>query len=166
MIYGVGPGGVLAITPSATASFMTTQPSGRQYLSRITSPAGCDILDAYFLVDPAAPWPKPIERALRPVIVIVGDDPGTADGLGGPSAWRCTSRLRYWPRAAMVHVAAGDDAHYAEVTAAALKVGRVVLVETTSSQAEKWKERLACQRTLMILPRGGVHPIPTAEAMR
>ena len=104
-------------------------------------------------------------RASRPAIVIIGDDPGNADGFGGPDHWRCTARLRRWTRAAFVHAAGAEPEHYSAAVMAARRVGRLTLIESTSKHALAWAERLACPRTTLLLPRTGQHPICEAEAV-
>jgi hypothetical protein len=163
MILGASGGRVAVLTVGAAERMM---PGGdRKYdpIKRLIGPAGADVIDVCFLIDPGMAWPKEIELARRPCVVVLGDDPGTPGGQGGALAWRCTPRLRRWTRAAMIHGAAAEPEHYAEVVRATLKVGRVALIETTSANVPGWVDALRCPRTLLVLPRGGLHPVPEKE---
>jgi hypothetical protein len=165
MILGAASGKVATITAADAARFMSTGDPKYDAIKRITGPAGADVIDAVFLIDPGMAWPRDIERLRRPVVAIVGDDPGTPWGQGGAPAWRCTTRLRRWTRAAMLHGAAATPDHYSAVVQATLRLGRCTLIETTSANLEGWADALRCPRMLVVLPRGGLHPIPEAEAV-
>jgi len=165
MIYMCAQKHVAQVPGDEAIRFLAARSAQEQFLSTLISPAIADLIDAWFLVDPSVPWPKAIEHARRPTVVIVGDDPGASDGLGGPDAWRCVRRLRRWTRAAMIHGAGGQPEHYAEVTRAAMKVGRVALVESTSRHALAWRAAIGCPRSLLLIPREGLsHPLVQAEA--
>ena len=165
MIYMCARNHVLKVPGGDAIRFLAARAPQEQFLSTLISPAIADLIDAWFLVDPSVQWPKAIEHARRPAIAILGDDPGNPDGLGGPDAWRCVRRLRRWTRAAMIHGAGGEPEHYAEVTRAALKVGRVALVESTSRHALAWRAAIGCPRSLLLIPREGLsHPIMKQEA--
>ena len=147
------------------AKFMATRPPQDSFLSALIGPGVADVIDVYFVGGPTAPWPKAVECPRRPTVVVIGDDPGTPNGFGGPDAWRCVNRLRRWVRATMVHGAGGEREHYAEAVRAALKVGRVAIIECTSGHAKAWRERINCDRTLLLIPRDGlVHPLEQAGA--
>jgi hypothetical protein len=166
MILGASGGKVAAITAAQAAVMMPSDDIKYDSVKRLIGPAGTDVIDVLFMIDPGMAWPKQIEWLRRPAVVVVGDDPGTCWGQGGADAWRCTSRLRRWTRAAMIHGAAAEPEHYAEVVRATLKVGRVALIETTSANVHGWAEALRCPRTLLVLPRGGLHPVPEKEEVR
>jgi hypothetical protein len=122
------------------------------------------MIDVVAIADPSTPWPRQLKHSRRPTVVLLGDDPGTPDGMGGPDAWRCTVKLARWVRAVLVHGAGGAPEHYAEAVRACRKVGRVALIETTSRHAHAWVNRIGCPRTLLILPKTGPHPLAHAEA--
>jgi hypothetical protein len=110
---------------------------------------------------PTIPWPSLlIEKQLRPICVRIGGDPGVGHPDPSPSAWVCAQRLRYWCRATVVHAAGGELDHYRYAVAATVQFGRLALIETTSGRAREWVQFLKCPRTLVILPRDGVHPVP------
>jgi hypothetical protein len=165
MILGACAGKLAAITAAQAARMMPGDDAKFDSIKRLIGPAGADVIDVCFLIDPGMAWPKAIEWARRPAVVVVGDDPGSPCGQGGAAAWRCTPRLRHWTRAALVHGAAAQPEHYGAIVQTALKLGRATLIETTSANVHGWAEALRCVRTLLILPRGGLHPIPEAEAV-
>jgi hypothetical protein len=167
MIYGLIRGSVQPISRVLTARSMAAQPPQRDFLTRLTEPAGENLIDLIFVSDPAERWQKAIERALRPTVVVVGDDPGESlDGNGGPDAWRCANRLRRWTKGVIIHGAGAVPDHYEAVVQCALDVRRLTLIETTSLHACAWAERMACPRSLLVIPRNGLpHPLVKAEAL-
>ena len=106
-----------------------------------------------------------MRHTTRPTVLLVGDDPGGPNGLGGPDAWRCSSKVGIWAQAAVVHGAGGDPQHYRFAVAAALTFGRVVFIESTACHALAWADRIGCPRTLTILPRDGLHPVENKEVV-
>jgi hypothetical protein len=136
------------------------------FIAPLAVPAEQDLIDLVGIADPATPWPTRIKHATRPTVILIGDDPGAPDGMGGPDAWRCTRSLGRWARGVLVHGTGGQAAHYAGAVRAARQLGRVALIETTSVHAQAWAERLNCRRTLLLLPRSGSHPLGAAEAMQ
>jgi hypothetical protein len=131
----------------------------QRFFDPLAAPAEADLIDLVAFAEPETPWPGQIKHLRRPTVVLVGDDPGGPFGLGGPEAWQCTSKLSRWLRAVIIHGAGGEPEHYAAAVRAARKVGRAALIETTSAHALKWRARLDCPRTLMILPSVGAHPV-------
>lgn len=124
--------------------------------------AAADGLLALISLDaPSTPWPaKLIERyPNRPTVFLLGGDPGFGHSDPAPSEWMCGRRLKYWCRAAVVHGAGGEPAHYRQAVPAALLVRRLAFVETTSRRASEWAEFLDCPLTHVIVPVDGVHPV-------
>jgi hypothetical protein len=135
----------------------------QQFVKPLARLAEADIIDLLGFAIPAAPFPKHLKRSAKPTVALIGDDPGAPEGMGGPNAWLCAHWLSKWARAVIVHASGGEPEHYAAACQAALRVGRVAMIETTSMHAKAWAERLRCSNTLMILPKDGLHPV-MAEA--
>ena len=101
-----------------------------------------------------------LERALRPVLVLVGDD----DGLDtGPSGWAARPRLAGWARHAFVHATGGDVPSYETAIGLALHRKRVVLIETGTVHVMAWHflfARAGVPTLNLVPPNGGAHPVP------
>jgi hypothetical protein len=84
----------------------------------------------------------PLDRlpAQRPAIVLIGDDDDKT-GLG-PAGWRDAWRVIDWTRFGLIHAAPGEPQHYARAVEVAKIFLRVLLVETSPAQAEKWVARI------------------------
>ena len=117
------------------------------------------LLSLVGLTDPAVPWPAAaLGRMVRPVVVIIGDDPGP--GLSrGPVAWKAAKRLRRWCAWACIHGAEGEPGDYAAMMAAAALWHRVVLVETSSAHAPAWRRYLGAPGVTILPPQGMPHPV-------
>jgi hypothetical protein len=166
MIYLASQAGCTALPASLARTIRGNLPASHQFVRTLAAPAECDVIDMVGFADPRTPWPRAMKHTRRPTVVLLGDDPGAPAGLGGPEAWRCAASLSRWARAVLVHAAGGEPEHYAEATRAALCVGRVAMIETTAIHARAWAHRMNCRRTLLILPRDGLHPLPqNAEAV-
>jgi hypothetical protein len=101
---------------------------------------------------------KVLERSLRPLVVVLGDDDYASTG---PSAWAATRRLFRWARSAMVHASGADAPSYQIAIGMALTRGRFILIETDTTHAQEWGDALTAHRIpfLGIVPGGdGVHP--------
>jgi hypothetical protein len=113
------------------------------------------------IADPARPWPGgTVKRLTHPIVAIVGGDVGDGARDPLPEDWLCARRLREWCATAIVHGAGGEPEHYREAVRAAELTGRCAFIETTSDRARAWADYLRPKRTLVIVPRQGVHPIP------
>jgi len=165
MIYAALPDRLASIPQDKAAQLRDRLPAAYRFVTPAALAAEQNLIDLVGIAEPAAPFPWLLNQRTRATIVLVGDDPGLALGLGGPEAWRCTERLGRWCRAAIIHAAGGEPEHYVAAVHGALTVGRLALIETTTHYAAAWAERLACPRTLMILPREGQHPLPNAEVV-
>ena len=99
--------------------------------------------------------------ASRPAVAIVGDDDG-ADR--GPRGWPLAQRAVAWANAIVLHAAAAETAHYEAAILAAQVVGRVLIVECSTATFPAWRSMVEAAphkpRTLAIVPREGVHPLP------
>ncbi len=167
MIYLASQAGCTALPASVARMIRGNLPQSHQFIRTLAAPAEGDVIDLVGIADPAAPWPRAMKRTRRPTVVLLGDDPGAPGGMGGPEAWQCAAKLSRWARAVLVHAAGGQPEHYAEATRAALCVGRVAMIESTMTHARAWAERMNCSRTLLILAREGLHPLPqNAEAVQ
>lgn len=117
-----------------------------------------------YVTMPNTPWPaETIARLTRPAVVLLGGDPGYGEPTFGPGRWRCARKLKEWAGAAVVHGAGGAPEHYRGALATAELVGRLALVETTSTLVDAWGAFLApLPRIGYRPPNGGVHPVPPA----
>ena len=160
MILRINKAGSVALPPGAIAHAFCSLPPKDRFSACLFAAADADAIDLLVLTEVAARWPaRHVRLTERPTVALVGDDPGTPYGLGGPCAWRCAPALRSWRQAAIVHGAGGESAHYAEAIIAAHTIGRIVFVETTSANAPSWVDFLACETTLLIKPKDGPHPL-------
>jgi hypothetical protein len=100
----------------------------------------------------------------RPTIVVIGDDDGFDRGPGG---WRLAERAVAWAKTTMLHGAGAELPHYEAAVRAAQLVRRCLIVECSSATLPAWEAlvRTAPHRpvTLVVRPRGGVHPLPMAR---
>ena len=76
-----------------------------------------------------------------------------------PDEWRCAKRIRWWCKAAVIHGAAGEAAHYRNAAIVTEMAKRFVFVEARSEHAAAWAAIIRCPTSLVILPRKGAHPI-------
>ena len=96
-----------------------------------------------------------------PLVVIVHDDDGHSSGPDG-FQWR---RLFEWAGAVLLHGAGAEHDHGMRALDLVQAHKRLLLVETSSEQAEHWfnaMRRAIGQRRVpgvIILPKGGLHPI-------
>ena len=164
MIIAASTAGCGIIPASVAMAIRARYASTHGFMGPLAVPAEQDLIDLVGIAEPEAPWPRQLKHSRRPTVVLVGDDPGVPNGMGGPDAWRCTAKLSRWARAVLVHGAGGEAEHYAAAVLACRKVGRVALIETTSRYAKAWADRIGCPRTLLILPTTGPHPLVHAEA--
>jgi len=119
------------------------------------------LLAMLHITDPTAAFPHHLaNRTGRPVVLLIGADPDVGKPPP-PHEWRCATEAAGWARAAMIHAAGGEPAHYREAVCATLAVGRFVLIETSSADSAAW---LSIFRPLvrggirLIYPTGGAHP--------
>lgn len=100
----------------------------------------------------------------RPIVTLVGDDDYATTGPGG---WACADKLRAWAAFAIVHGTGAQLEHYDMAAAAARDVGRLLLIETTSTAAQEWagflQERTPALPFMGILPPSGTHPVMPAK---
>ena len=101
---------------------------------------------------------KILERSLRPLIAIIGDDDYASTG---PAAWPATRRLFRWAKGAMVHATGADAPSYQIAIGMAMQCRRFVLIETDSTHAREWGEALLARRVPFIglVPTDGTHPL-------
>lgn len=106
-------------------------------------------------------WPAAdLARNNRPLVVLIGDDPGPGLPSLGPLKWKAAERLRRWCRAVVVHAAGGEPQHYAAAVRTAERAGRVGLIETSTDHAAAWCDYLGCPHSLLIVPCNGLpHPV-------
>lgn len=108
-------------------------------------------------VMPDAALPKALDRASRPLVILIGDDGETPLG---PDGWRCTARLRRMARGAIIHAAGGERSHYAQaVEAAVAGCAPLALIETTTERATAWRSVFGKRPQVIITTRpGDIHP--------
>ncbi len=113
---------------------------------------------------PNTPWPPAtMARLTRPTVLILSGDPGWGEPAFGPGRWRCARKARAWASAAIVHGSGGAPEHYRGALVTAELVGRLMLVETTSSLVDAWGAFLAPLPRIGYRPPGeGVHPVRPA----
>ena len=96
----------------------------------------------------------------RPLVVLLGGDDYRPDG---PDTWACASKVREWASYAIVHGTGGQPWHYQAAADAAMDVGRLLLIETTSAAAQLWagflRERTPPLPFMGLLPPDGTHPV-------
>ena len=95
-----------------------------------------------------------------PMLAWIGDDD---EQSCGPDGWRCALAAAQWARSALIHASGGEAQHYLAAVAGTLATGRLLLIETSSLHAPAWVRLLPGKPTLVVLPRGGVHPIASRE---
>lgn len=103
------------------------------------------------------------ENAGVPSVVVIGDDAG--DPVG-PYGFRIAQRAVEWAHSALVHAAGAETKHYQFAIDRAKQCKRVLIVECTSSHLNDWLKLVKPSRkpTLIVVPRGGQHPISPREA--
>jgi len=117
-------------------------------------------LETVFIRDASNPWPRRVERAKIPVVVVVGADQGEdTDPL--PAEWRCLRHAIHWQRFFVCHAAGGEESHYRTAVDLAERFRRVLLVECTSRTARFWADAIQCEpeRGWLIWALNGSHPI-------
>jgi len=96
----------------------------------------------------------------RPVVVLVGDDDYVP---GGPATWACAAKLRQWAGFAMVHGTGAKPEHYAAAAMLTRVHRRLLLIETSSVDAQAWagflRERSPVLPFMGLLPPDGAHPV-------
>ena len=103
----------------------------------------------------------------KPAIVLIGDD----DYLDrGPNGWRVAQRAIRWAAAVLLHAAGATRGQYLGVIEAAERVGRVLVVECSTTTLPAWADLVAAAphkpSVLVIKPTVGAHPVrPTSEAV-
>lgn len=162
MIYAAEPSGIIPLPPGAAQEAFDRLPSDCAFAKALVLPADAGMVDLICITDPRTALPlRHLRLSSQPTVILIGDDPGPVWVLGGPTAWRCSSKIGGWCKGAIVHAAGGTAEHYAEAVRGALLVGQLVLVETTSRHAAAWAACVRCPTTLMIMPSDGPHPIDT-----
>ena len=101
-----------------------------------------------------------MRRTPKPMLLWIGDDDEQSTG---PDGWRAALPATRWARAALIHAAGGETAHYAAAVAGAILTGRLLLVETSITHAPAWAKLLPGKSALCIMPKTGQHPIDMRE---
>ena len=109
-----------------------------------------------------APPLSRLDKTGFPGVIVLTDDDDTT--RLGPDGWRYGARILRWARGAMLHGSGGQPEHYQMAVEGAQRCGRLVLVETCSTQIDAWTalalRTLAPGRILKIQPpAGGIHPV-------
>lgn len=97
----------------------------------------------------------------RPVVCILGDDDYATTG---PAGWACAGKVRAWAAGAIVHGTGGQPWHYDGAADTAMKVRRLMFIETSSDAAQLWaaflRERTPALPFMGLLPPApGSHPV-------
>ncbi len=100
----------------------------------------------------------------KPTVALIGDDDGFARG---PDGWRLATRALRWATAVLLHGAGAEDPQYEAAVLAAEMGCRVLVIECSSATLNAWVALVhtAPHRpsVLVIVPHGGVHPLPAAR---
>lgn len=156
-------------TPEGFARLIVqVEAAGAGHMTGLLRPAARGDINVGFVPRGGTPPLRRLERAGRPVVVVLGDDDYQSTG---PDGWACAVKLRRWASYAIVNGGAGDRDHYAMAAVMARRVRRLLFVETSSAAAQEWagflKARTPALPFLGILPTVGPHPIlPPREAMQ
>ena len=86
----------------------------------------------------------------------------------GPDGWACAAKLRTWAAFAVVHGTGAKREHYTMAACMVAKVGRLLLIETSSDGAQQWAaflhERSPPLTFMGLLPPApGSHPVMPAK---
>ena len=165
MIILATPSEVRVMPPDLAARIRAGMPPDARFMDPLSIPAETNVIDLVAIADPRTPWPRQMRHTTSPTVLLIGDDPGSPSGQGGPDAWRCSSKIGGWAQAVVVHGSGGDAQHYRLAVGAALMLKRVAFIESTSLHALAWAERIGCPRTLTVLPRDGLHPVESRETV-
>ena len=92
----------------------------------------------------------------RATVLIIGDDDHASTG---PAGWKCAEAVAAWGACAVIHAAGATAETYLEAARGGRILGACVLVETDTAHAEQWTALFVGKPTLLVLPRGGVHPL-------
>jgi len=160
-----GPAGeiapmILLNTPDALAKALERAVAARAPQVPLVAAAASGRFVYAAITDPESRWARCLDRDTRPTVVVVHADAGEdTDPL--PAEWACLGRLRRWVGFTIIHAAGGEPHHYRLAVAMAEQYGRVALVECTPRTADAWADaiRFPPERSLLIWPDGGVHPI-------
>jgi hypothetical protein len=119
------------------------------------------------LPDSSATKFKAFARAVahRPAVTLIGDD----DGFDrGPDGWTLAHRAVRWARSVLLHAAGAEFSHYEGAIEAAQIMGRVLVIECCTATLDAWAALVgaAAHRpsVLVIVPRGGVHPVTPSRS--
>lgn len=97
----------------------------------------------------------------KPSVALIGDDDYAPDA--GPARWPIAERAIGWAASVLVHAAGAEIAHYETAVVVAQIVGRVVIIETGTANAQAWTQlaqKAPNKPTItLIVPRSGAHPI-------
>jgi hypothetical protein len=144
--------------------------------------SGAQIDTLIAVYDRLAPWHTPLFRAARdgilmlmicprgiavkqrvlrelpqPAVILVNDDD---ERSSGPDAFPYVGRVLKWARAAFLHCAAGEAAHYEAVVRLTVKHQRLLLIESSHTYADAWRSLSAGKIIGGVLTRPGVaHPV-------
>lgn len=104
----------------------------------------------------------------RPTLVLIPDD-NYEDS--GPGAWVTAERALRWAANIMLHAAGAELFHYEAAVQAAQLSRRLLLIEASTTTAEKWADLIGAagkrRTTLLIWPKEGAHPIlPAREVLQ
>jgi hypothetical protein len=101
----------------------------------------------------------------KPTVTLIGDD---GDMPTGPAGWRLAQRAIRWAKTVILHGAGAEIEHYESAVIAAQLMQRVLIIECASAHLDAWIAlvRAAPHRpsALVIVPRGGVHPLPVERS--
>lgn len=105
---------------------------------------------------------RQLRRLDIPTILLIGDDDYASTG---PSGWACAEAVSEWAGGVIIHAAGATPAEYRKAVLDALRVQRLVFVETSSKCVDGWLQNFSTKpiHIDVIKPRGGLHPLPIAR---
>ncbi len=112
------------------------------------------------------PIPARVLKQRHPTAVLLADD---HPGAIGPNGWRQARKLARWAPLVVLHATGGQPEHYSMFAEAAVRHGRLLIVEIQSQHLPAWLDLVRLERkpgqVLCITPRPGEqHPISPAQA--
>jgi len=153
-------------TPADFARLIAvSEQMGDGYMTELVRPASRGDLNLMVLSRGTVQPPfYRLAKKCRPIVALVGDDDYQTTG---PDGWTCADKLRTWAAFAVVHGTGAKREHYAMAAAMVAKVGRLLLIETSSEGAQQWagflRERTPPLMFMGLLPPEGAHPVMPAK---
>jgi uncharacterized protein YndB with AHSA1/START domain len=113
-----------------------------------------------------APVPTRYLTIQKPTVISLCDD---HPGATGPGRWKQVRRLLRWANVTVLHATGGEEHHYELITAMAMMLGRVLVIEMQQQHHAAWKAMVdsyapRLKGISIVPPAGDCHPRLTAPA--